>query len=71
MIPLDVALRAATMGPAWQLGIDQDVGSIEVGKLADLIVMERNLFDVPPQDIHKTRVLMTAMNGKVRREERA
>jgi len=68
-IPLEAALKAATMGPAWQLGIDHEVGSIEVGKFADLIVMEKNLFDVPQHEIHKTKVLMTVMNGKVTHEE--
>ena len=51
--------------------MEHDIGSIEVGKLADLIVLEKNLFEVAPQDIHKTKVLMTVMNGKVTHEERA
>lgn len=66
VIPLEAALRAATMGAAWHLGLDRQVGSIEVGKLADLIVLERNLFEVPPHEIHNTKVLMTVMNGQVR-----
>lgn len=68
IVPLEVALRAATMGPAWQLGMERDIGSIEVGKLADLVVLEQNLFEVAAHDIHKTRVLMTMMNGKVTHE---
>ncbi len=68
VIPLDAALKAATMGPAWQIGLEREIGSIEVGKLADLIVLEKNLFDVAPHEIHKTKVLMTVMNGKVRHE---
>ncbi|MBN9019161.1 MAG: amidohydrolase [Rhizobiales bacterium] len=71
VIPLDAALRAATIGAAYQIRMDSDVGSIEAGKLADLIVLERNLFEVAPQDIHKTRVLMTVMNGKITHEARA
>jgi predicted amidohydrolase YtcJ len=71
VITLDATLKAATIGPAYQLGMERDIGSIEVGKLADLVVLERNLFEVVPQDIHKTQVLMTVMNGKVRHEERA
>ncbi len=71
VIPLDAALRAATIGAAYQIRMDGDVGSIEAGKLADLIVLERNLFEVAPQDIHKTRVLMTVMNGKITHEARA
>jgi predicted amidohydrolase YtcJ len=67
-ISLEEALRAATMGPAYQIGLDQKIGSIEVGKLADLVVLEKNLFEVAPNDIHKTRVVMTVMNGQVRHE---
>ena len=68
VIPLDAALKAATMGPAWQIGMDHTVGSIEVGKLADVIVLEKNLFEIAPHEIHKTKVLMTVMNGKVRHD---
>jgi predicted amidohydrolase YtcJ len=39
-ITLDAALKAATMGPAYQLGMEREVGSIEIGKLADLVVLE-------------------------------
>ncbi|BAM87594.1 putative amidohydrolase 3 precursor [Bradyrhizobium oligotrophicum S58] len=67
-ISLEEAIRAATMGPAYQLGLDQKIGSIEVGKLADLIVLEKNLFEVAPHEIHKTKVLMTVMNGQVRHQ---
>jgi predicted amidohydrolase YtcJ len=70
-ITLDAALKASTLGPAYQLRMERDVGSIEVGKLADLIVLERNLFEVAPQEIHKTEVLMTLMNGQVRHDQLA
>ncbi len=66
VITLDAALKAATMGPAWQLGLEREIGSIEVGKLADLVVLEKNLFEVAPHEIHKTKVVMTVMNGQVR-----
>jgi hypothetical protein len=69
-ISLEEALRAATMGPAWQLGLEREIGSIEVGKFADLVVLEKNLFEVSPHEIHKTKVVMTVMNGQVRHEQR-
>lgn len=56
------------MGSAYQLGLDRMIGSMDVGKLADLVVLEKNLFEVAPHDIHKTRVVMTVMNGQVRHE---
>ncbi|MGC2781484.1 MAG: amidohydrolase [Bradyrhizobium sp.] len=68
-IPLEAALKAATMGPAWQLGLEREIGSIEVGKLADLVVLEKNLFDVAPHQIHNTKVVMTVMNGRVRHNQ--
>ena len=39
-------------------------GSIEVGKLADLVVLDRNLFEVDQADISDTQVLLTLMEGK-------
>lgn len=69
VIPLAAALRAATSGPAHQLGMEHDIGSIEVGKFADLIVLERNLFETAPHEIHDTKVVMTMMNGKVTHEK--
>lgn len=68
-ISLDEALRANTMGAAYQLGLEQKIGSIEVGKFADLVVLDRNLFEVPAHEIHKVKVLMTVMNGQVRHEQ--
>jgi len=65
VISLDAALKASTLGAAFQIRLEREVGSIEIGKLADLVVLEKNLFEVAPQDIHKTRVLMTVMNGRV------
>lgn len=54
------------MGAAYQLGLDNKIGSIEVGKLADLVVLDKNLFDVAPHEIYKAKVAMTVMNGQVR-----
>lgn len=48
--------------------MDNKVGSVEVGKLADLIVLDRNILECDPQDIHTATVLMTMMNGQVRHE---
>ena len=62
------AVHANTLGAAYQLRLDDKVGSLEVGKLADLIVLDRNILDIDPHDIHATKVTMTMMNGQVRQE---
>lgn len=64
-LPLDVAIHAYTLGAAYTIGIDDQVGSIEVGKRADLVVLENDLFATDPQDIGDTAVNLTMMNGKV------
>jgi imidazolonepropionase-like amidohydrolase len=54
------ALRAATINGAWYLGLDKDVGSLEAGKLADLVVMDRN----PLENIRNTESIRFVMiNG--------
>ena len=46
------AVHANTLGAAYQIRLDDVVGSLEVGKLADLIVLDQNIFEVDPHDIH-------------------
>jgi imidazolonepropionase-like amidohydrolase len=61
MTPLE-ALRAATLAGARYLGLDKDLGSIEKGKLADLVVLDRN----PLENIrHSDSVRMVMMNGRL------
>ena len=61
MTPLK-ALRCATMNPAINLGLDKSIGSIQVGKLADLIVMDKN----PLENIYNTEsVHYTMVNGRL------
>ncbi len=59
------AVHANTLGAAYQLRLDHRVGSLEVGKLADLIVLDRDIFAVDPHDIHAATVTLTMMNGEV------
>ena len=65
VVSLADALKANTLGSAYVLGLEDKVGSIEVGKLADLVVLEKNLFDVPKENISGTKVLFTMLNGKI------
>jgi predicted amidohydrolase YtcJ len=63
-LDLEQAIHANTMGAAYQLHLEHQVGSIEVGKLADLVVLEKNIFAVDKHDIARTRIDMTVMNGR-------
>jgi len=63
------AIHANTYGAAYGTAVEDRVGSIEVGKLADMIVLEKNLFDIDPHDIHKVKVQMTMMDGVIRHQD--
>lgn len=58
------ALKAVSINAAWQLGMDQEVGSLEVGKRADLTVLGEDPFSVPPRDIDRIDVLGTWLDGR-------
>lgn len=62
------AVHANTLGAAHQIRLDDKVGSLETGKLADLIVLDQNILTVEPHDIHRAKVTMTMMNGQIRHE---
>lgn len=68
-ISLAAAIEANTLAAAYQLRMEHQVGSIEPGKLADLVVLDRNLFEVPAEEIHNVKVMITMMNGVMRRGE--
>jgi predicted amidohydrolase YtcJ len=62
------AVHANTLGAAYQIRLDDKVGSLEQGKLADMIVLDRNILEVDPHDIHQATVMLTMMNGQIRHE---
>ena len=68
-MPLDLAIRTSTLGAAEGIGIDDMVGSIEVGKKADLIVIDKNLFDIEEMEIGDSNVQLTMMNGRIRHRD--
>lgn len=59
------ALRGYTFGPAIASGLRAELGSITPGKLADLVVVDRDILAIPAEDIPDTRVLMTIVGGDV------
>lgn len=58
-------IRGYTLNGAAQLGLDNELGSIEVGKVADLVVLDRNLFEVLPSQIKSTRPTAVLMEGSL------
>ena len=61
MTPLEV-IRAGTLDGAKYVGLDNDIGSLEPGKLADLVILESD----PLRDIRNTEtVLQTMINGRL------
>ena len=60
----ETAVRAITINSSYELHQDQHTGSLEVGKFADLIVLDRNLFEIPEEDIANVEVLLTVVGGK-------
>lgn len=62
-IDLGTSLVAYTAGSAWVNHRDHDTGTVEVGKLADLVVLDRDPFDGPGEAIGTTRVLQTFVGG--------
>ncbi|MBH0130497.1 amidohydrolase [Salinibacterium sp. NK8237] len=62
-VTLDDALRAHTTSAAWQLQSENHIGSIEVGKYADLIVIDRDPYEVSSEALANTQVLATYFAG--------
>jgi hypothetical protein len=59
------ALRLFTRENSWFLRMEDKIGSIETGKLADLAVLDRDYFAVPDAEIKGIRSVMTVVNGSV------
>lgn len=64
-ITLEEAIYAYTMGGAHAMLAEDRLGSIEQGKFADFIVLDRNLVEIPMDDISETDVLVTVFSGRV------
>ena len=59
------AVHGYTLGAAYACGTERDKGSIAVGKLADLIVLSHDIFEIPPADILSTHVVATVFDGRI------
>ncbi len=58
-------LASFTINGAYANFLEQETGSIEAGKLADLVILEKNLFKIPETEIADVKVLVTMFEGKI------
>lgn len=63
-LDIDTALRGFTQGPAYAAGREHDLGTLAPGFLADLVVLDRDLYTVPPDELLETQVLGTMIGGE-------
>ncbi len=64
-ISLEDALRVMTLGGVYSMRKENQIGSIEKGKAADMVVLNRNLFEIDPDSIIDTKVAYTIFAGKI------
>ncbi len=64
-ITVEEALRAYTVGGAYASFDESRKGTLAAGKLADLVVLDRDLFNIPPEEIRNAKVVTTVVGGKV------
>ncbi|VVB69372.1 5'-deoxyadenosine deaminase [uncultured archaeon] len=63
-VDLKTMIECATINGANASFMEKETGSLEIGKLADLIVIDRDLFKVPAEEINKAEVLTTILEGR-------
>ncbi|WP_217701339.1 amidohydrolase [Tenacibaculum aiptasiae] len=63
-ISLEEAIKAYTINGAYVMRQENKVGSLEVGKLADFVVLDRDIFTISTSQIKQTKVILTIFNGK-------
>jgi hypothetical protein len=64
-ISLEEAVGIYTLHGARAMRMEDRIGSLEVGKLADFIVLERNIFDIPIEDVASTKIRQTWFEGRL------
>jgi predicted amidohydrolase YtcJ len=64
-IPLETAIDAYTINAAYAMKQDKTTGSLEAGKRADLVVLDRDILTIDPETIDQTKVLATYLDGRL------
>ena len=64
-LDLETSLRAYTVNNAWAEGEENSKGKVRAGMLADFVMIDRDLFAIPPSQIKDAKVLLTVVGGRV------
>lgn len=64
-LDIETLIRGYTLNAAFQLRLEDEIGSLETGKKADMVVLDRNLFETDAYEIHETNVVMTVLDGEI------
>ncbi|MDH3303634.1 MAG: amidohydrolase [Gammaproteobacteria bacterium] len=64
-LDVESLVRGFTINAAYQMHMEDEIGSIEVGKKADLVILDENIFEIDAYDIHKAEVVLTMMDGDI------
>jgi predicted amidohydrolase YtcJ len=64
-ITIDQAIQAYTFNSAWAVGEEMNLGGVEIGKQADLIMIDQDIFSESPEILLDTHILLTIMAGEV------
>ncbi len=64
-VSVEDAVMAYTINGAWVVFAEAERGSIEAGKRADIVVLDRDIFAVPPEEIAEAEVRMTVFDGRI------
>jgi predicted amidohydrolase YtcJ len=64
-LDLETSLRSYTVNNAWAEGEEKNKGALSAGKLADFVVIDRDLFAIPPVQLKEAKVLLTVIGGRV------
>ncbi len=64
-LSVDEAVKGYTIAPAMAAGVGRDLGSISKGKCADMIVLDKDIYTISPEEILETTVYLTVFDGKI------
>lgn len=63
-LTIEQLLKGYTINPAYSLRLDDEIGSIDEGKCADMVILDNNLFEMDPYEIHNVMPEAVIVNGQ-------